>query len=236
MIRFKKIVRRLRRKLLFLRNSYSPRIRSVPGIVFLGTEYGGWPIISDLVHSASQTLSFGLGKDISFDLQLIERFDSVVHGFDPTPRSKEWIESQSLPEKFCFHPIGLASRDGVLTFNAPVSPSFASYSTFDCDNGNDETVSLPVERLSTIMSRLKLQEIHVLKMDIEGSEVEVIEDLASGLIRPTQILVEFHHRMHRSSFAITKQCIQTLESLGYILFYVSDIGDEYCFVLGSAIQ
>jgi hypothetical protein len=33
-----------------------------------------------------------------------------------------------------------------------------------------------------------------MKMDIEGAEYEVLDGLLSSPIKPTQLLVEFHHR------------------------------------------
>ena len=47
--------------------------------------------------------SFGIGEDISFDTELIGLYSCIVHGFDPTPRSINWIHFNTTPNKFIFH-------------------------------------------------------------------------------------------------------------------------------------
>ena len=201
---------------------------------YFGTEYGGWPVLSNLVDSKSVVLSFGLGEDISFDLGVINRFGCRVIGFDPTPKSVDWLAEQDLPEQFEFVNVGLAAQTGVLTFNAPANPDFASYSTVHAASGG-RNIELPVKDLETIVSETSIDKIDVLKMDIEGSENEVIEMLPDSKIRPGQILVEFHHRIHNTDFAGTREAIKTLEQIGYRLFYVSTQGDEFAFVHDSAL-
>ena len=38
----------------------------------LGTEYGGWPLLVDETPPKALIYSFGIGEDISFDLEAIE--------------------------------------------------------------------------------------------------------------------------------------------------------------------
>ena len=52
----------------------------------LGTEYGGHTLATAGLHTGSVVYSFGVGEDVSFDVALIQRFGSIVHAFDPTPR------------------------------------------------------------------------------------------------------------------------------------------------------
>ena len=90
--------------------------------VFLGTEYGGYAVIPELLRPGALVYSAGIGEDISFDLALIERYGCRVHGFDPTPRSLAWLEKQSLPAAYSFHPFGLAAFDGTASFAPPQNP------------------------------------------------------------------------------------------------------------------
>lgn len=43
------------------------------------------------------------------------------------------------------------------------------------------------------MKELSHSVIDILKIDIEGSEYDVIEDLINSKIRPKELLNEFHH-------------------------------------------
>lgn len=225
----KKYLRYVRGRLIFARNGYWPKIVRHADMKYFGTEYGGWPVIENLLDSESVVLSFGLGEDISFDLGVIEKYNCKVIGFDPTPKSVQWLSQQSLPDRFQFVNVGLAGETGTITFNAPENPDFASYSATH-ENASQKKVVLPVKDLNTLVSELSLERIDVLKMDIEGSENEVIDRLVNSTVRPGQILVEFHHRIHETQFSRTRKAIEQLESVGYSLFYISGLGDEYAFV------
>jgi hypothetical protein len=70
-------------------------------------------------------------------------------------------------------------------------------------------------------------------MDIEGFEYGVIRGLGASGIRPDHLLVEFHHGMYQSTEQDTFEAVETLKSLGYGLFFVSDVGLEYGFIRES---
>ena len=113
----------------------------VPSI-FLGTDYGGYEVVPELLTTDSVVYSVGLGEDISFDLGLIERFGCAVHGFDPTPRSLAWLAAQALPPGFSIHGFGLAEFDGTASFVPPKNPAHVSHSVLT--EGRDVAIALPV--------------------------------------------------------------------------------------------
>jgi FkbM family methyltransferase len=174
--------------------------------------------------------SFGVGEDVSFDLAVIEKFGAQVHAFDPTPKSVEWVKKQTLPSKFRFHELGVAGHDGVARFSLP-RPDYVSYSVSDEPPDGERVVEAQVERLATIMKRLGHSRIDLLKMDIEGSEYSVIDDLAKSRPEISQLLVEFHHEIgNPQSVMQTRNAISRLNALGYQLFHTSETGREYSFI------
>ena len=74
----------------------------------------------------------------------------------------------------------------------------------------------------------------LLKMDIEGFEYGVIDDVLAGPLRPAQWAIEFHHRMMHFDPDQTRRAVGQLEAAGYRLFAVSNVGHEYSFVHESA--
>jgi len=194
-----------------------------------GSDYGGWTLCPDGLTSDSVVYSFGVGEDISFDLGLIDRFGVRVHAFDPTPRSRAWIERQVLPERFTFHDIGVAAFEGTATFHAPADPAHVSFSMVSLP-GTGSVVEAPVYRLATLLDRLRHDHVDLLKMDIEGAEYEVLDDLVASGLDVRQILVEFHHRFERSGVRRTKAAIQRLNEHGYRIFHVSPRGEEFSFI------
>jgi len=198
---------------------------------FLGTEYGGWPLLESTPRGAV-VYSFGIGEDISFDLGAIARFGCVVHGFDPTPKSVAWVRAQPLPEHFAFHPFGIAAEDGEAEFFAPAVDGYVSFSASPAKYGAGGSVKAPVLRLETILFRFNHSPPDVLKMDIEGFEYSVIEDILASPIRPSQLLVEFHHGMYDGiGEDKTIRAVEALRAAGYRIFYVSEAGREYGFTL-----
>jgi FkbM family methyltransferase len=192
----------------------------------LGTEYGGYGILLDRLGSESVVYSFGLGEDISFDLSLIERVRCKVFGFDPTPRSIAWIKAQSVPPELELRQLGIADRDGEASFAPPENPEHISHSLVEVASNDTSQVRFQVRRLSTLMRELGHERIDVLKMDVEGAEYAVLEDLAASRIFPKQLLVEFHHGRYGISASRTRACLERLAAAGYLIFDVQPSGHE----------
>lgn len=197
--------------------------------LFLGSEYGGWMVHPELLNAESVVFSVGVGNDITFDRAMIERFGCVLHAFDPTPRCLEWIASQSLPHQFHFHPLGLANYDGIARFSLP--PSNVVSFKMNAGQGQSE-VECPVRRLSTLMSDVQVSRIDLLKIDIEGAEYDIIDDVLRLNPLPRQLLVEFHHVVgDQPSLKRTRDAVEAINRAGYRIFCISPVGNEYSFVL-----
>jgi FkbM family methyltransferase len=158
-------------------------------------------------------------------MALVEKFDCDVWGFDPTPKTVLWAEKQKFSPRFHFVPVGLAGKDGELEFEPPANPNYISFYPRTEAGGN--TVKCRVARLETLMKELNHTRVDVLKMDIEGGEYDVIDDFLNGDVRPTQLMVEFHHDMYDYKAAHTRKSVTALHEAGYRRFYVSGVGREH---------
>ena len=198
-----------------------------------GNKFADWTFCPDSINEESVIYSFGVGSDISFDLQLKKRFNLHIHAFDPSPTSVAWIKKQELPEEFHFYPYGLAALDGEISFAEPdeagIHSLFATHSEEKAGEGLKQHV-LPVHRLPTILKKLGHQKIDILKMDIEGAEYEVIEDIINLPLPVSQVLIEFHHRFAHIGLKQTHQAISKLNQAGYKIFHVSASGEEFSFI------
>ena len=74
------------------------------GLIRLGSLYGGWVCMADKIDPSSNVYSFGVGKDISFDLELIALRGCKVHAFDPSTESADWIKTQTSNKQLSFYP------------------------------------------------------------------------------------------------------------------------------------
>ena len=181
----------------------------------LGTAYGGWVLPADAPLSQdSVCYSAGAGEDISFDCALVERFHCQMRLIDPTPRAIEHFNrleqalrsgglfpiNNSRSEHYTIAwkdfrnirllPIGLSNKDGTLKFFLPKNPAHVSCSTVNLQK-TDEYFTAECCRFSTIMKRQGDSAVDLLKMDIEGAEYAVIEDLVVSNQLPKLLLIEF---------------------------------------------
>lgn len=201
----------------------------------IGSAYGGWTVADRPLATAINpvVLSFGLGDDISFDEGMIRNYGARVHGFDPTPGSLAWLNAHAIPARMEVHPIGLASFDGWQDFMLPPSEQRGNFSARAMAG---RTIRLEVARYPSIARKLGLTRVDLLKLDIEGSEYDVLPDLLSCSLRPLQLLVEFHHRLHDIHVAATRQAVAMIREAGYSLFAVSPAGQELSFIGSDLVR
>lgn len=190
---------------------------------------GTWAVALDHLAASPTVYSVGVGYDISFDLDMITKFNAEVQAFDPTPLSRQWLAGQKLPREFHFWPYGLAAYDGDAEFFLPKGHE-VSFTSLPQEAGAG--VLCQVKRLDTLMRTLGHTRIDLLKIDIEGAEYAIVPDLVSMRGKIGQLLIEFHHRMAPGHEGVrkTRQAIEILKSAGYELFHVSPRGLEYSFL------
>ena len=196
--------------------------------VRLGEADGRWSVAPEGLGAHSVVYAFGVGTDISFERDLIARYGVTVHAFDPTPIALEWAAARQLPDRFVLHPYGVGDADGRAHFAAPRKRKFASFSLVRSD-GVGPGVDAPVHRLVTLAGMLRLPPPDLIKMDIEGAEYAVLEDMLESGFRPPQILVEFHHRWREVGARRTREALALLARHGYRIAAVDGNGQEYCF-------
>jgi len=186
------------------------------GFELAGTEYGGWMIDVDLIPRGSTIISAGIGEDISFDLFLIKERECKIIGIDPTPKSHVFIEEQKNLHNFDLIKKALHSNnDNLITLyknknKAHVSESVlpTHHAVYEFDSHFSMTVSL--ESLFESYPNVSL-----VKMDIEGSEYQVIKNLKIIPSSVKQFCVEFHHFCTDKTIKDTLDMIKILSRLGF---------------------
>lgn len=201
-------------------------VREEPSTNSAGSSIGG------ICYSA------GVGDDTTFDLALHEKFAMrEILLFDPTPMTIDWIARQHLPDEFRFHPCGLGGISGTTEFylsgTTEASSSSSSSMIADGNSGvsKERRIQIQVRSLEDIAKMNGHKFVDVLKMDIEGSEFDVIESLR-GLdgLRFGQICVEFHHRFFPDHWRVLRKAIRTLSECGYKCFAVNWNIMEFSFI------
>lgn len=222
---------------LFAKRLIGKELRIRPDVQLATVENSDWLFYDQPLFSGAIVYSLGVGEETEFDEELMANYGAIVHAFDPTPNTLSWVARQELPAAFHFHPWAVTANDGVLTLY-PRRKSDGSVSsemlTMVPDAGMEsEAIEVPAYSLQSIVKMLDHSHIDLLKMDIEGAEYEVLDGLIGSDIRPTQLLVEFHHRFASIGKEKTAATIRRLRDIGYRLYAVSINGREVSFIQES---
>lgn len=187
----------------------------------LGSSYGGWNFVDHHSLNSCTIISAGLGEDASFDIEFAARYGARVVVVDPTVRAVQHFEEISAnighansepygptgkqpisaydlskigPDQLQIMPYALWNERGTVKFVAPANPEYVSHWILTPGSDVGESIRLvevPSRTIDEIMNATGIVGLPLLKIDIEGAEVEVLEDCLAKCITPTQILVEF---------------------------------------------
>lgn len=184
------LLRRLRRKLFQQIVVHMLVRKRADDLVRLGSGYGGWWVPTSVLAPGTTVVSAGIGEDTTFDEELLAH-GCEIWAVDPTPRAERHVQSRAgvLGGRFHFLPVGLWRSDETLRFYAPADPSHVSHSVLNVQQ-TDTWFEAECWSLAHLLREIGLDTPDVLKLDIEGAELEVLRDMIEGRMRPAVVGVE----------------------------------------------
>ena len=196
--------------------------------------YGAWTLCVDdeLLPSDAVVWSFGVGVDISFELDILSRRPSArVHSFDPTITA-DFFATLCEGKSRCprFSQVGLGSESGQLPLYKSKDSRIQSLRvqwTPDC--APDVFMQAPVLTLADAMRENGVSFVDVLKIDVEGVEFAFVESLDALPVR--QLAIELHERFFEASARrdMRDNLINKVKSFGFELVHTSSNGEELLF-------
>jgi FkbM family methyltransferase len=183
-------------------------------IVELGTAYGGWQIPDGVVQRDWICYSVGAGGDISFDLELINRYGATVRSFDPVEEfGRQALDAAQGEARFSFHQCAIASVDAPMRVQRTHDPSSLSVSAAGLYD-TEEWSEVSGRTLSSLMADLGDERIDLLKVDVEGAEYDLLAGIDLPALGVKIFSVQLHHTgTVRAALNIVKR----LEHQGYRL-------------------
>jgi FkbM family methyltransferase len=172
-----------------------PRLKfhDAPGLVDLGTPYGGWTIPGELVEPSWICYSVGVGGDISFDLELIHRYQVKVRAFDPVADYVTGAVEQASDEpSFTVRRAAIAVSDGPVRMQLTHHPGGLSVSSARLYESRDFS-EFPGRTIPSLMAELGDERIDLLKLDIEGSEYAVLPTIDLRALGVKIFSTQLHH-------------------------------------------
>lgn len=139
-------------------------------------------------------------------------YDNKFGGGNPYIYWKIILENKIDTNKIIYKNYGIGIEDGLQKFYLPSNEEYVSCSLVEGMKG-DKYINVHVKKLKSIMNDLGHNKIDLLKMDIEGSECDVIENMLEEQIYPKYLAVEFDNTIKK------KYTQNLLENNGYKLLY-----------------
>lgn len=184
------------------------------GIESFGNDYGCGYAPKGMINENSVVIAVGAGEDNTCEVDMVKTYGCNVDIYDPTPRAiahfDQLIENtknglQTLVNndpkqlydisegeigKLRFHPLGLWSEDTQISFFSPEIEEHVSHSIMQ-ENMSGKSITVEVKCLGTIMKMLEVDEIDYLKIDIEGAEYEVLDEIVAKRYNVKSFYIEF---------------------------------------------
>lgn len=146
-----------------------------------------------LLNNNSIIYSFGVGNNIDFDRSVAEKFKSNVYLFDPTPLAKEFMAHVNRTERnplLRFESTGIWTESGKLKFYLDRRSSGSTNLSIVNIFNTDKFFEAECKTIEDIMAVYGHKEVDVLKLDIEGAALPVLESMLSSNLLPKQIVAE----------------------------------------------
>jgi len=214
----------------------------------LGSEYGGWTFEPSADLHGAVIVSCGFGEDASFDTEFASRFHAKVIVVDPTPRairhfnaiqqhlgqpsSQPYVKGGLQPvasydlreitsDSLILEPSALWVENTTVKFFEPPDPRHVSHSIVNFQSNYDPNgshIQVPAITLETLIAKYRLGILPLMKIDIEGAEISVIQYMLAKSLIVRQLLVEFDEMLCPSdrSRKEIEETDKKLRQAGYI--------------------
>jgi FkbM family methyltransferase len=208
-----KIRRAVRRRWFEWRMPRQPRVH-MDGVADVGTPYGGYMLPVDKIGRDWLCYCIGTGADISFELELIKRWDARVRSFEAVSHFVEHLQDQVAAEpRLTLEQAALAGSDGPLRMqvtHVAVSQSVSAAGLYEGDN----YVEVPGRTLQSLMAERGDTKLDLLKMDVEGLEYELVPTLDLNSLGVKVFCTQLHHT---ATVREAKRLLELLKTEGYEL-------------------
>lgn len=195
----------------------------------------------DVINSERSLIiySFGIGEDLSFSQDLLKKWKCDIYAFDPTPKAIQYVRQSRLNQldNFHFYEWGISDKDGTGQFHLPKEELYVPETLVGCSNVEEisgsviphngvqyEAIDVELKTLKTIMNLLDHHQIDLLKMDIEGAEFSVIDEILDSGVFFRQLCLEIHNRFFRNGYALLGKMIKRLNKSGY---YIASVAPDF---------
>lgn len=145
----------------------------------------------------------------AFSAAITRRFGCQCLALEPNPDCFALIPEGDAVRKWC---VAVSAERGPRSFVLSSNPQASRLSS---EVGPSVTVESVM--LEEFARENEIGEIALIKMDVEGSEIEILDSLSDAFLsRVAQFTIEFHETMGYVSLADVQRVLRRLERLGFV--------------------
>jgi FkbM family methyltransferase len=212
-----------------LSGGQSARIRLL-GFDVVGSSYAGLSyLFRDVMLSANydpgplddRPVIVDVGANIGMSILYFKRLfpNAIVYAFEPNPHAFTLLQQnvfQNGLKDVVLSSVALSGEDGRGNLYTSGESGEATASLLEY-RGGKRAIEVQIRRLSALLDEIGA--VDLLKMDCEGAEVAILEDLvqAKALGRIPKLVVEYHHMLEEQP-ARLGHFLRALEAAGFDYF------------------
>jgi len=168
-----------------------------------------------------------LGANLGgFSIEMIRRFGCTCVAVEPSPNMFHQIPSHHRIQKLN---LAVAGANRAVQFHISADPLGSSM--IPNDHADYERVlSVTGRNLESLVKELDLFQIDLIKMDVEGAEIEILDACSDKFLQLIgQFSIEFHDFNQTISIKEVRRILERFEKLGFFVYRKSF--SNYCDVL-----
>tara|TARA_B100001564_G_scaffold352322_1_gene359565 strand:- start:97 stop:891 length:795 start_codon:yes stop_codon:yes gene_type:complete len=167
-----------------------------PNLIRLGRKAdGGYVVDKKIIQNTNTLVSFGLGSDWSFELDYLKiNKDVKIHMYDFQVSKITYIKSIL---KYLKRFVTLRCKFKDLKARYLLYKNYSDFLNLSCLKFYPEKITYPIKNkndtdLDKVLLRILNNEKIILKIDIEGYEFNLIDQIVENRSRITMLIMEYH--------------------------------------------
>ena len=184
---------------------------SKKGVAGLQTPQGH-TLVPCIINSHAVVGDLGTNKG-AFASAIQSRFGCRVLGAEANPELVKQLREDGIDVRH----VAISNDTGIAKF--AVSHNSEASSLFEViaqAGGVAAIIDVSMQTLDSFLNDSRVAHVALLKMDIEGSEIAVVDGIASVSNRIDQISIEFHDFIDSTQAADVSRCVNRLKRLGFV--------------------
>ena len=172
-------------------------------------------------------ISAGVGDNISFDIEMLNLGYKIIF-IDPTPLAIEYFKNnfdhEFYKKKSIFYKKGLWKTKTSLKFfysdKNVISNTISNY------NQSNKSIDIETITIGDIMLENKIVSVFLIKLDIEGAELEIVDYIFQKKIKPHYLLIEFDFLKQQNLFRVIISLfnlLKKLKKLNFKIIYIDNL-------------